>query len=372
MPEAAFVVQLDDFHGFLVKERYPDSLSLTEKILNLVYYEHQKGKHEELKFTEDLEGMRIASFSMEPFPGWIANFVLGTDEVFEDIRTELAGMGRFVLELVNADPDSVDLGDVLKKKCSLSRPNQEQKTAEIFMTPSSALLLEKLQAEGVESTAKLSMWLKNQVQSDNVDIREAIGPLMNSGLVVVEAQSKMAETAYLVKDVFGYRAPPVVSYKRAETIYPTLMENYREYVGSFFSPDPPAKGYNPTIPVEDPNSPLLEDREKISKLLSNSIHYAVLQALRNQPLSIKEISERISFPESVIQSSLWALEENQIVARFEVSGVWGLVTNPVMEVFMPKYVLPILAQKMEEKKITQATAIRYLQLLIDTWSESRD
>jgi hypothetical protein len=278
-------------------------------------------------------------------------------------------MGRFILELIGSDPEAIDLERILSKQCSLQPPNEEQRTARIFMTPSSALLLERLQAEGVESTAKLSLWLKNQVQSDDVDIREAIAPLMESGLVVVEIEGKTAETAYLVKDVFGHRAPPVKCFKRAEAVYPTLMDQYREYVSSFFSPEPPARGYNPTIPVDDPNSPLLEDREKISKVLSNSIHYAVLQELREQPLSVTEIADRTSFPEGVVQSTLWTLEENRIVARFEVSGVWGLVTDPLMEIFMPEYVLYIIAQKVEEKKISQGAARRYLQLLIETWSE---
>ncbi|MFX1368622.1 MAG: hypothetical protein ACFFAY_08505 [Promethearchaeota archaeon] len=372
MPEAAFIVQLDDFQGFIVKSRYPTTLALTEKVLNLVFYEHQKGKHEELKFSEDIEGMRIASFSMESRPGWSVNFVLGLDEVFDNLRTELAGMGRFILELIETDPEAVEIDKVLAKGSILPPPNEEQRTAGIFLTPSAALLLERLQAEGTESTAKLSLWLKNQVQSDDVDIREAIAPLMDSGLVIVEIEGKTAETAYLVKDVFGHRAPPVSSFTRAESIYPTLIDQYRQYIKSFFSPEPPARGYNPTIPVDDPNSPLMEDREKISKVLSNSIQYAVLQTLREQPLSVTEIADRTSFPESVVQSALWTLEENRIVARFEVSGVWGLVTNPVMEVFMPEYVLFIIAQKMEEKKISQASARRYLQLLIETWSEQSD
>ncbi|MHA1926308.1 MAG: hypothetical protein ACW974_10375, partial [Candidatus Thorarchaeota archaeon] len=274
MPEAAFIVQLDDFQGFLVKKRHPSSLALTETMLNLVFFEHQQGKEEEIR-DSDIEGMRIASFTMEAFPGWTVCFVLNEYDVLEEISQELTGMGRFMLELMNADPESLEIEEVLAKRSSMPTVDDEQKAAAIFLTPSSALLLERLYTEGVESTAKLSMWLKNQVQSDNVDLKEAITPLMESGLVAVEIIGKL-ETAFLLKDVFPHRAPPVKSFKATGVAHPNLIPQYEEYLKNFFSPDPPTKGYNPTLPVTDPNSPILEDREKIARILSNSIYYAVL------------------------------------------------------------------------------------------------
>ncbi|MHA2043066.1 MAG: hypothetical protein ACW975_14525 [Candidatus Thorarchaeota archaeon] len=93
MPEAAFIVQLDDFQGFLVKKRHPSSLALTETILNLVFFEHQQGKEEEIRDSE-IEGMRIASFTMEAFPGWTVCFVLDEDDVLEEISQELTGMAK--------------------------------------------------------------------------------------------------------------------------------------------------------------------------------------------------------------------------------------------------------------------------------------
>ncbi|MFX1331884.1 MAG: hypothetical protein ACFE9W_10020 [Promethearchaeota archaeon] len=367
MPEAAFIVQLDDFHGFLVKKRHPSSLALTETMLNLVYFEHQQGKEEEIRDSE-IEGMRIASFAMEAFPGWTVCYVLNEDDVLEEISQDLKGMGRFMLELMDADPESLDIEEVLAKRSSMPVFDDEQKAAAIYMTPSSALLLERLHTEGVESTAKLSMWLKNQIQSDNVDLREAIAPLMDSGIVVVEIVGKL-ETAFLLKDVFPHRSPPAKSFGATGVAHPNLMLRYQEYLKNFFSPDPPAKGYNPTLPVTDPNSPILEDREKIARIIANSINYAVLDCLRNGPLRLGQIASEISFPDGVVQRALWAMEAERIVANFEEEGVWALITNPKMEIFMPEYILPIVAARIEEKKISSDTARRYLELLVQTWSE---
>ena len=367
MPKAAFIVQLDDFQGFIVKKRHPSSLALTETMLNLVFFEHQKGKEQVIRESE-IEGMRIASFAMEVFPGWTVCFVLDEDDVLDEISHELTGMGRFMLELMHADPESLEIEEILAKRSMMSTIDDEQKAASIFMTPSSALLLERLHTEGVESTAKLSMWLKNQVQSDNVDLKEAITPLMESGLVAVEIMGKL-ETAFLVKDVFPHRSPPVESFKATSVAHPNLMAQYQEYLKNFFSPDPPTKGYNPTLPVTDPNSPILEDREKIARILSSSINYAVLQCLRNGPLRLGQIASQISFPDGVVQRALWAMEAERIAANFEEEGVWALITNPKMETFLPEYILPIIAAKLEDKRLSSDTARRYLELIVQTWSE---
>ncbi|MFW9799407.1 MAG: hypothetical protein ACFFD9_03150 [Candidatus Thorarchaeota archaeon] len=368
MPEAAFIVQLDDYQGFIVKKRHPSTLTLTEKTLNLVHYEHQKDEKKDIAELET-EGMRIASFKMGAYPGWTVGFVLGSDELLEEVKDEISGMGRFMLELMSQDPDSVDLGEILSSRSSMPTLAGEQRCAQIYLTPSTALLLERLHTEGVESTAKLSLWLKSQVQTDSVDLVEAITPLMNSGLVKVELVGKTLETAFLLKDVFAHRAPPGEAYSKASETVPGIVEQYTEYVSSFFTPEPPAGGYNPTLPIDDPNSPILEDREKISRILSNTIQYEVLKSLRKKPLSLKEISEDTSFPEGVVQNALWAMEAERIAAHFEKEDVWALVTDPRMDVFFPEYVLPILTRKLEEKKINPDTARRYLELLIQTWSE---
>ncbi|MFW9944120.1 MAG: hypothetical protein ACFFB7_03915 [Candidatus Sifarchaeia archaeon] len=367
MPEAAFVVQLDDYQGFIVKKRHPSTLTLTEKVLNMVFYEHQKGV-EEIQELE-VEGMRIASFTMDAFPGWTVGFVLGIDENGAEISKEISGMGRFMLELMSQDPESVDIAEILEKKSVMPSLAGEQLCAHIFLTPSSALLLERLHTEAVESTAKLSMWLKSQVQADSIDLVEAITPLMNSGLVKVEMVGKTLETAFLLKDLFAYRAPPVESFSKTETTVPGIAPEYSEFMSKFFSPEPPAAGYNPTLPIDDPNSPILEDREKISKVIANTVQYEVLKSLRERPRSVREISEHTAFPVGVIQNALWAMEAERIAAHFEKQDVWVLITDPRMEVFFPEYVLPILTRKLEERKINPDTARRYLELLIQTWSE---
>ena len=367
MPEATFVVHLDDFQGFIVKARHPETLTLNEKVLNLIFYEQQKEKKETLSVSE-IEGLRIAIFSTPQYPGWMVCTLLGPEEDFDVIRGELSGSGRLILALMSEDDESVNLAELVTSGSVLKEKSEEQILASIFLTPSSALLLERMQAEGVEKAAKLSIWLKNQVQ-DEVDLREAMAPLMNSGIVKVELIGKTAETVFLVKDVFGYRAPPVESIQKAKQTHPNIEEKYREFVGQFFSPPPPNKGYNPTIPVDDPNSPILEDREKISRLIADSLNYMVLDTLRAEPLTVPDISEKTALPESLVMKVLWSLESEKVVVRFDEVDVWALLTNPRIESFVPEYVLPMIAKKVSEKEITPQVARRHLELLIQNCGE---
>ncbi len=368
MPEATFIVQFDDFHGFVVKQRYPSTLTLNEKVLNLIFLNQEKEKKEELSYSE-VEGLKIAAFSSALYPGWMVCSVLGPDEDFDIIRSNLAGSGRLILALINVDSESFSLEEVLEKGSILKDLAEEQKLAEIFLTPSSALLLERMQEEGIEKAAKLSIWLRTQVQNDEIDLREAMTPLMESGVVKVELVGKTSEMVFLLKDIFGYREPPVDSITKSKEAIPSIAEKYGEFLTEFFSPPPPNKGYNPTLPVDDPNSPILEDREKISRILAERIQYRVLIALREQPLSIVDISQKTALPESVVTKVLFALEAEKVAIRFEEEDLWALLTNPRIEAFMPEYILPIIAKKLSEKEISSDAAQRYLELLTRTWGE---
>ncbi len=367
MPEATFVVHLDDYQGFLVKQRYPSSLTLNEKVLNLIFYEQQKDNKDELNLAE-IEGLRIAIFSSPEYPKWMVCTILGAEEDFDLVDEGLAGSGRLILALMNEDAESVNLEEIVKAGSILEKTKEEQRLASIFLTPSSALLLERMQNEGVEKAAKLSIWLKNQVQ-DEVDLREAMAPLMNSGVVKVELVGKTSEMVFLVKDVFGYRAPPIESLKRATHSIPSIEEKYKEYVTAFFSPPPPNRGYNPTVPISDPNSPILEDREKISRLLADSLNYMVLDSLRAEPLSASEVSLKTALPESIVRKVLWSLESEKVVVHFEDEDLWALLTNPRIESFIPEYILPMIKKKVSEKEITPQIARRHLELLIQNCGE---
>ena len=370
MPKATFIVELDDFHGFLVKARYPSSLTLNEKVLNLIFYEQQKDRKEELGCSE-IEGMKVASYTSSLYPRWMVCSILSEEEDFELIRADLAGSGRLILALIAVDPDSFSLEEILKTGSILKDLSEEQQLAEVFLTPSSALLLERMQTEGIEKAAKLSIWLRNQVQNDEIDLREAMAPLMDSGVVKVELLGKTSEIVFLVKDVFGYREAPVESILNSKEKIPSIAGQYLKFVSEFFSPPPPNKGYNPTVPVDDPNSPILEDREKISRILAERIHYRVLTSLREQPLSIAGISQRTSLPESVVKKVLFALEAEKIAIRFEEEDLWGLLTNPRIEPFLPEYILPIISNKLSEKEISPEAARRHLELLIQTWGVAK-
>ncbi|TFG31620.1 hypothetical protein EU528_05760 [Candidatus Thorarchaeota archaeon] len=370
MPKATFIVQYTEFHGLIVTQRYPTSLSLNEKILNLIFLEHQKDKKEELIYSE-IEGMKIGSYSSALYPGWMVCTVLSAEEDFDHLQRDLAGSGRLILALIAMDPESFSLEEILEKGSILKDLTEEQKLAEVFLTPSSALLLERMQTEGIEKAAKLSIWLRNQVQNDDVDLREAMAPLMESGIVAVELLGKTSEMVFLVKDIFGYREPPVDSILKIKETIPSIAEKYIEFVTEFFSPASPDKGYNPTLPVDDPNSPILEDREKIARILAERIHYRILTSLREQPLSIADISLKTSFPESVVRKLLYSLEAEKIAIRFEEEDLWGLLTNPRIESFLPEYLLPVISKKLSEKEISSDVARRHLELLIQTWGVAK-
>ncbi|MHA1930255.1 MAG: hypothetical protein ACTSV2_16920 [Candidatus Thorarchaeota archaeon] len=362
---------MDGHHGFLVRKRHPESLSLNETILNLIFFEHQKEQKQVLILTET-DGKNIVSYTQKSYSGWIVCFVIESKEDLAEQNELFTGMGRLILELMAEDPDEVDLEEIVKCNSTLPQKNAEQIAASVFVTPSSALVLERMQTQGVDSAAKLSLWLRDQIQSDDVNIRDAIAPLISSGIVKVEMIGKTKETVFLVKDIFNYRAPPVESLKKSEELYPEMMKTYRTYVSTFFAPPPPNKGYNPTIPDDDPNSPLLEDRQKMAEILANSIHYTILQSIRKNPMSLSDIAYETALPEPITQNSLWLLETNRVVAYFEQEGVWGLITNPLIETFIPEYALRLVSRKFVDKEITSEIAARYVELLIQIWSDTND
>jgi hypothetical protein len=372
MPSGIFVIHWDDMRGLVIEKRYPSSLILNEKILNLINFENQQGGEVGLKKL-DIESMKIASYTHIRFPGWIVCFVLSDDETsdFDSHISALSGIARFIVELINVEPELVDIEEILTDNISLDEPEEEQIYAEIFVTPSAAILLEKMEFEGVEKAAKLSMWLKNQTQTDNLDIRDVAAPLLKSGVLQVERIGKTTEAVFLAKDVFFYRAPPVESIEYALETMPPIAEEYMEYINNFFSPEPPNKGYNPTIPDDDPNSPLIEDREKTSELLKSSFHYLVLKALRSKPMLIEELSEETNLPVGLVQKVLWTLEANKITVNLKGTGHWALATNPIIQSFMPEYVLPVISKKVEEKEITTETAKRYLDILLQNWGDKK-
>jgi len=366
MPQAIFVVHLDDYQGFVVEKRHPFSFSLNEKILNLIFYEHEKEEKENLRYSE-IDNVRIVSFVDRARPRWMACFVLTAEEDYEGLKEEIPGMGRLIIELMVENPELVHLDEILESHSSLGEASEEQRYAQIFLTPSSGLVLEKIENEGVERAAKLSIWLKSQVQSDSVDLRESILPLMDSGIVNVEIIGKGIEAVFLVKDVFAYRAPPVEAITKARKSMPGLAAQYQQRVAEFFAPPPPSRGYNPTIPSDDPNSPLVEDREKIARVLSKKIEYKVLTSLRDEPLSVREISNRTLLQEEIVQNALFSLESENVAAQIG-EGIWALVTNPIMESFIPEFVLPLIADKLSNDEITPEIARRHLEILAEKWS----
>jgi DNA-binding transcriptional ArsR family regulator len=366
MPQAVFVIHLDDYYGIVVVKKHPLSLSLYEKTLSSIFYEHEKEEKESLRYTET-DNLRMVSFVDKSHPNWMACFVLTEEENYEALKDEIPGMGRLAIELVIDCPKIVRLDEILKNHSSLEEPNEEQKYAQMFLTPSSTMVLEKIEKEGVERASKLSLWLKTQVQSDSSELRESILPLMDTGIVKVEVVGKGIEAVFLVKDLFVYRAPPVDAIMGARESVPELASNYEERVAKFFAPPPPSKGYNPSLPSDDPNSPLVEDREKIAEVLSNKIDYKVLTALRDQPLSVSQICEKTLLQDEVVQRALYSLESDDVAAQIG-EGIWALVANPVMECFIPEYVLQLIAEKLANEEIDPEIAKRHLEILAEKWS----
>jgi hypothetical protein len=56
---------------------------------------------------------------------------------------------------------------------------------------------------------------------------------------------------------------------------------------------------------------------------------------------------------------------------FDIDKVWALLTNPIIESFLPEYVLHLVEAKYVDKELSQVAAIRYLELLENAWSENK-
>jgi hypothetical protein len=61
------------------------------------------------------------------------------------------------------------------------------------LSPNSLLVLKHLWSNGAQTAAKLSIWVKNKVQSDDIDLQNAIVRLLEVGLVKVRRRGKSTE-----------------------------------------------------------------------------------------------------------------------------------------------------------------------------------
>ncbi|MBD3406474.1 MAG: hypothetical protein GF411_10210 [Candidatus Lokiarchaeota archaeon] len=364
MPSAVFLIQLDENHGFILKKRYPTSLKVTEADLNNIYVPHADkfGLH-----VINLDGRKILSYSKKKMPEWVICFEMETDDDISYESTHLEGTARLLLELAETSVEDINLEDIMKSGSSLSQESQEQKYARVFLTPSAPLILERMQKRIVTGAVELSMWLKNEVGDDGIDIVEAITPLTSAGILEIEMITRTKQYVFLVKDLFGYRAPPTQSMKLTEMTYPEIHKEYVSRVDSFFSPDESGRGYNPTIVSGEESQPIIEDREKIAENVANTIHYNIISVLRKGPLSIEEIVIETAFPKSIVTKALWALQSNSIVTSFDDETIWALLTNPIFDCFMPEYVAPIIANKWNEENLDAKVVVSYLEHLINSW-----
>ncbi|TXT57348.1 MAG: hypothetical protein BAJATHORv1_10047 [Candidatus Thorarchaeota archaeon] len=367
MPSAVFLIHLDENHGFILKKRHPISLKVTEADLNNIYVPHAEkaGLH-----VIELDDTQILSYSKNKMPEWVVCFEMEADDDISFESSRLEGTARLLLELAETSIDDIDLEEIMKSGSSLSEESAEQKFAGVFLTPSAPLILEHLQSaeiSGFVSSAALSMWLKKQVGGEGTNVAEAIRPLITSGLVKMEMLTKTKQFVFLVKDVFGHRASPNDSLKLAEMTRPDIYEEYKEQVENFFGADSSGRGYNPTIMEEEEMQTMIEDREKVAVNVANIIHYNVITALRKGPMTLDEIIIQTAFPKSIVQKALWALKSNSIVTSFEEESIWALLTDPVFESFMPKYVLEGISKKWNTKEADSAEVQMYLDLLINTW-----
>ncbi len=372
MPHAVFVLRFDDYHGFIVVKRYPSTFSLNERLLNLVYVEHEESKRSELKLSE-IDGHRMVTFGSEDYPGWLVCFVLGYEEDFVKSSDVLTGMGQFILELAVRSPELLDIGEILRKRSTIYGSTAEQLCASVFLNPLSVLVLDRLRSEGAIRSKRLEQLLSSQLQSENVNLREAVLPLMSAGLVrvVMVGEDKEAsppkrgvETVFLVKDVFVYKAPPINALEHIRAVQPTIIGKYRELVTQFFAK------YNPTSRDVNPDSPAVAERQKMARLIVDRITYNVLLQLREGINTVAQLCTKTHLPDKLVSQSLHMLETEGIVVHYEPEDIWLLISDPRFETFMPEYALAIIVNKYRENQIENETVATYLELLNNTWRTS--
>ena len=61
-----------------------------------------------------------------------------------------------------------------------------------------------------------------------------------------------------------------------------------------------------------------------------------------------------------------------MAAQLNEYGIWVLVSDPVIEAFMPEFILPVISKKLADKELAPETAKRHLEILIEAWGEISD
>lgn len=360
MPKGIVVIRWDDKLGALVEVKHPQQLEVTQDHIMRIFTTHTLGDSTQGFLSMKIEDLNVASYYSGIIPQLESQFcvslLLNSDEeaeLFEEVLVEAA------VEILEAFQKPIFQEKIVESYENISKAillEEDQRYALIFSDPLRLAILNKL-TEGSVTRKELIDWVREQKNMEITDLNVTLSPFIRTGMVRFSfVEGITDECIFLVKDVFAIRTPvrKLIYDARNDSADPTISSRYIEAVEKFFS------NYHPTP----------EDISKISALITDPEIYSLIKSLReNHMLKEELLKDRKNKGEYVKEALSKVLDSNLAETIIDAdSKEWLCLISDIRFIpFFPEYIIDVIRQKWNNGHIDQKQAIRYLDLLLESF-----
>nr|MDO8099474.1 hypothetical protein [Candidatus Njordarchaeota archaeon] len=361
MPQGIIVVRWDEAEGTVLEAKHPTSVEISPDEMMRIFTSHAMGEGKPGFLAMKLGDLNIASYytglALRGMPQYYVAILLTEGEdatVFEEPLTESS---TDLLQKVGSDNFLVFLEEAYRGLVDYLTLSDEQRTAMLIRDVRRRLLLQKLTG-GPLSKVEAKELLEQELQKEILNMDLLVEPLVNLGLVkkaIVEGIP--SECLFLLRDVFPVKLPPDVNLLKAlkNRVSEDIATKYEQQVAKFFL------GYS----AHD------EDLEYMANLISNPTKYKIIQALRTNVYTLRELSGRVSSKESEAMEMVKTLQKEQIVS--EISDRSGnrylaLKSSPTFLIFFPEYMVNMVREKWASGMLEDGIAKKHLELLKEAYA----
>jgi hypothetical protein len=372
MPEGLAVLKWDDELGPVVTKKTPRSLQkgLDPTTSMRVYGIATLGETEEAQ-KPGFSSLTFNDFQLAVYYGGLnmhlngqpsmVFLVLGLDEdpdIYKDALSEIATQ-----IFLNAADDKYkkQVTKLYKQLERFTQMTPEQRQASILNDPLRRTIVQTLMKNGTIESADLEEIVLDKL-GKQIDVDLILNPLVKMGIVATGwVEGLSSEVIYLTRALFLLRKAPLDTIKSLKT-GSLPPETKKEYLDA-------TKEYHNTYLSklrEDLFDTVWGEAESLSKYLLEFQSYDIITALREGPLDIQILKDRIDIDDDKFEKELKNLEKSDIILRFNVeeeSEYVLLKSSPEIITVYPEWLIQRTVDMYNDEEIASNQATHYLEVL---------
>ncbi|MFX1451381.1 MAG: hypothetical protein ACFFCM_11090, partial [Promethearchaeota archaeon] len=255
MPEGIFIFSSDIQENIKIEAKYPEDLTISEKILNIINISHEI--KEGYSFSAVSIGKsKFASLYLGPELNYTINLYLTEKENSTIFENALSYYSKDIMKDLSSDQFKELLPKIYEYISLYPTFDEEQKLAIAHNNEIKRLIMTKLIQNAFISKKDLLDWVKEKKQIKNIVLDPILDSLIELGLVRISGIKDVSdEYVYCTGDFFITRLPPSEIFEMIDKkkIPESIASKYLSKVKEFF------QSYSPTT----------EDAKKIAELISD-------------------------------------------------------------------------------------------------------